>query len=102
MNTAHTLLRTLARRTAARLLGASICAILAVSLFVGLTARAQQTAPRDFSKESARQSRVWVRDGVIYEIFPRAFSAEGNFNGVTARLDALKDLGVNILWLMPI
>jgi glycosidase len=43
-----------------------------------------------------------VRDGVVYEIYPRAFSPEGNFNGVTARLDDLKDLGVNILWLMPI
>jgi glycosidase len=43
-----------------------------------------------------------VRDGVVYEIFPRNFSSEGNFNGITARLDELKDLGVTILWLMPI
>ncbi len=44
----------------------------------------------------------WVRDGVIYEIYPRAFSPQGNFNAITARLDELKDLGVTILWLMPI
>jgi cyclomaltodextrinase len=44
----------------------------------------------------------WLRQSVVYEIFPRNFSAEGNFNGITARLDELKDLGVNILWLMPI
>lgn len=44
----------------------------------------------------------WVRDGVIYEIYPRAFSQQGNFNAITARLDELKDLGVTILWLMPI
>ena len=50
----------------------------------------------------ARTSPDWLRDGVIYEIFPRNFSAEGNFNGITARLDELKDLGVNVLWLMPI
>ena len=62
---------------------------------------AQQSA-RDVSREQARSSRDWVRDGVIYEIYPRAFSAQGNFNGITARLDDLKDLGVNILWLMPI
>jgi len=62
---------------------------------------AQQPA-RDFSKAQARSTRDWVRDGVIYEIFPRAFSAQGNFNGITARLDDLKALGVNILWLMPI
>ena len=44
----------------------------------------------------------WLRDGVVYEIYPRNFSADGDFNGITARLDELKDLGVNILWLMPI
>jgi glycosidase len=50
----------------------------------------------------ARTSPEWLRDGVIYEIFPRDFSRAGNLNGVTARLDELKDLGVNILWTMPI
>ena len=57
---------------------------------------------RDVSKESARPVRDWVRVGVIYEIYPRAFSPQGNFNAITARLDELKDLGVTILWLMPI
>ncbi len=50
----------------------------------------------------ARTAPQWLRDGVIYEIFPRDFSTDGNFNGITARLDELKDLGVNILWLMPV
>ncbi len=49
-----------------------------------------------------RSAPQWVRDGVVYEVFPRNFSAEGNFNAITARLDELKDLGVTILWLMPI
>jgi len=62
-----------------------------------------QERQRDVSKESARADiPAWVRAGVVYEIFPRVFSAEGNFNGVTAQLDRLKELGVNILWLMPI
>jgi cyclomaltodextrinase len=67
-----------------------------------LCVTAVQQPSRDVSKESARPARDWVRDGVIYEIYPRAFSSEGNFNGVTAQLDRLKDLGVTILWLMPI
>ncbi|HKP36216.1 MAG TPA: alpha-amylase family glycosyl hydrolase [Pyrinomonadaceae bacterium] len=58
--------------------------------------------PVNYSKETARAPRPWVRDGVIYQIYPRNFSAEGNFKGITAQLDRLKDLGVNILWLMPI
>src|SRR5690242_11353491 len=52
--------------------------------------------------QQARAVPEWVRDGVIYEIYPRAFSQQGNFNAITARLDELKDLGVTILWLMPI
>src|SRR6185312_12380723 len=62
---------------------------------------AQQPAP-DVSRQSARPTRDWVRDGVVYEIYPRAFSPAGNFDGITARLDDLKALGVDILWLMPI
>jgi cyclomaltodextrinase / maltogenic alpha-amylase / neopullulanase len=63
---------------------------------------AGQQPSSDVSGVPARQSRDWVRDGVVYEIFPRAFSPEGNFNGITAQLDRLKDLGVTVLWLMPI
>jgi cyclomaltodextrinase / maltogenic alpha-amylase / neopullulanase len=74
--------------------------LIAALLFISSTPAA--LSQRDVSREAARQSRAWVRDGVIYEIFPRQFSAQGNFNGVTAQLDRLKELGVTILWLMPI
>ena len=59
-------------------------------------------ADRDYSKEQARTVAPWVRDAVVYELYPRAFSAEANFNGITARLAELKDLGVDVIWLMPI
>ena len=41
-------------------------------------------------------------DVVMYEINPGAFSAAGNFNGITAGLDSIKSLGINTIWLMPI
>jgi glycosidase len=50
----------------------------------------------------ARHSPEWLRDGVIYEVNTRTFSAAGNFRGVTEQLPRLKELGVNILWLMPV
>ncbi len=50
----------------------------------------------------ARVSPEWLKSGVIYQIFPRAFSQEGTLSGVTNRLDNLHSLGANILWLMPI
>jgi len=39
---------------------------------------------------------------VIYELFVRQFSPQGNFAGVTKEIPRLKELGVDILWLMPI
>ena len=56
----------------------------------------------DVAKLPARTSPDWLRNGVIYEIFPRNFSAAGDLNGVIAQLDRLKSLGVTILWTMPI
>lgn len=41
-------------------------------------------------------------DAVMYQVNMRAFSQSGNFAGVTARLDSIRDLGVNVLYLMPI
>jgi glycosidase len=73
---------------------------LACSLLL-LAATAAQ-AERDCSQLTAQSGPEWLRDGVIYEVFPREFSREGNLNGVTARLDELKNLGVNVLWIMPI
>jgi glycosidase len=57
---------------------------------------------KDWSAESARPVPDWVRDAVVYEVFPRAFSARGDLAGVTARLDHVRDLGATVLWLMPI
>ncbi len=65
-------------------------------------APAAAPAAHDYSRDQARSSPAWLHDGVIYQIFPRNFSASGDFNGVTAQLDRLQQLGVNILWLMPI
>lgn len=41
-------------------------------------------------------------DIVMYEINPTAFSATKNLQGITNRLDNLKALGVNTIWIMPI
>src|SRR5258708_32944256 len=78
---------------------AVIAAFLAVSVTLS---PAVVLGHRDVSGQKARQPLPWVRDAVIYEIFTRDFSPRGTFDGVTAQLDRLKDLGVTILWLMPI
>jgi glycosidase len=41
-------------------------------------------------------------DVTIYQVNIRSFSGQGNFNGIIPRLDSIKDLGANVIFLMPI
>ena len=44
----------------------------------------------------------WSRDATIYQINQRHFTPEGTFRAAEAHLPRLRDLGVDILWLMPV
>lgn len=72
------------------------------TVFLASCVFGQQQPSRDVSKETARSSQDWVRDAVIYQIWERAYSQKGDFNSITADLDRIKNLGVDVLWLMPV
>src|ERR1700754_5363423 len=42
------------------------------------------------------------RDVSLYQVNMRSFSRNGDLKGVTARLDSIKALGINVIYLMPI
>ncbi|MDE6297730.1 MAG: alpha-amylase [Muribaculaceae bacterium] len=44
----------------------------------------------------------WSRNAVIYEVNVRQATPEGTFEAFLPQIDRLKDLGVDILWFMPI
>jgi maltose alpha-D-glucosyltransferase / alpha-amylase len=49
---------------------------------------------------------TWYKRGVIYEVHVRAFcdsngDGAGDFPGLTSKLDYLRDLGINAIWLLP-
>ncbi|TVR34442.1 MAG: alpha-amlyase [Balneolaceae bacterium] len=44
----------------------------------------------------------WIKSATIYQINTRQFTKEGTFNAARKHLPRLKDLGVDIIWLMPI
>ncbi len=48
----------------------------------------------------------WWQNAVFYEIYPRSFADSnndgiGDLNGITSKLDYLKDLGVDAIWITP-
>jgi glycosidase len=51
-------------------------------------------------------NRPWWKDAIGYQVFPRTFydsndDGIGDLKGIIAKLDYLKDLGVNLLWICP-
>ena len=49
----------------------------------------------------------WWRDAVIYQIYPRSFQDSngdgiGDLRGIIQRLDYLKELGIDAIWLSPV
>jgi maltose alpha-D-glucosyltransferase/alpha-amylase len=57
-------------------------------------------------EQRAADDPLWYKDAVIYEIHVRAFfdsdgDGRGDFQGLTAKLDYLRDLGVTAIWLLP-
>jgi oligo-1,6-glucosidase len=51
--------------------------------------------------------RQWWKEAVVYQIYPRSFndttgSGSGDLPGITAKLDYLADLGVDVVWLSPV
>jgi glycosidase len=65
------------------------------------TGEASQQTPGDlYRRRTAVASPRWLADGVIYQLSVRAFG--GTFDGVRARLGHLQELGVSIVWMMPV
>ncbi|WP_170849418.1 glycoside hydrolase family 13 protein [Azotobacter beijerinckii] len=49
---------------------------------------------------------AWWKEAVVYQVYPRSFNDTngdgiGDLNGITAKLDYLKTLGVDVIWLSP-
>ena len=54
-----------------------------------------------------KERRAWWKEAVVYQIYPRSFADSngdgiGDLNGITAHLDYLKELGVDVIWVSPV
>ncbi|HHV13478.1 MAG TPA: alpha-glucosidase [Clostridiales bacterium] len=53
------------------------------------------------------EARNWWKEAVVYQIYPRSFMDSngdgiGDLKGIISKLDYLKDLGVDVIWLSPV
>lgn len=62
------------------------------------------TAITEPEKPTFEKPRVpdWHKNATIYEVNTRHFTPEGTFNAFEAHLPRLKEMGIDILWFMPI
>jgi alpha-glucosidase len=75
------------------LLGASAC-------FATARGKAQTKSGVDAA------GHAWWQNAVFYEIYPRSFADSnnngiGDLNGITSKMDYLKELGINAIWITP-
>ncbi len=72
----------------------------------------QACQPKERNSESSNMAKqdsthAWWKEAVVYEVYPRSFKDSngdgiGDLKGVEQKLDYLKALGVNVIWLCPI
>lgn len=87
------------RPTTALALTALTLAALALTACATSSAPASPYAPQPYIRLTHAD---WTRDAVIYQLNTRQFTAEGNFRAAQAELPRLADMGIDIIWLMPI
>ena len=51
--------------------------------------------------------KAWWKESVVYQIYPRSFCDSngdgiGDLKGITSKLDYLKELGIDVIWLSPV
>lgn len=51
--------------------------------------------------------KKWWKEAVVYQIYPRSFNDSngdgiGDLNGITEKMDYLKELGIDVIWLSPV
>lgn len=78
-------------------------AILALlTAIVLLSSCTNNKTPLDVKSGVETVNAEWTRDAVLYELNVRQFTDEGTFAAVEGHIERLKDLGVDVIWFMPV
>src|SRR5574337_1903195 len=73
-------------------------------LFASLCFSPALAQPKHTGRDA--EGHQWWQHAVFYEIYPRSFADSnndgiGDLNGIASKLDYLKDLGVDAIWITP-
>lgn len=81
-----------------------ICLVLVVAVVLGACKNEPKKDTAELEEHTAYKpvSDEVLEEGVIYEANIRQYSEEGSFNAFTKDIPRLKELGVKVIWLMPI
>ena len=72
-----------------------------VLLSISIVAAIISCNPKQETKQEVFELPA-IEDIVMYQVNPRVFAPDHSLNAVAARIDSIRDLGVNIMWVMPI
>ncbi len=78
-----------------------VLSLLVLTIACGTQEQTSETTTTD-TTATPPPAPDWAKNATIYEVNTRQFSPEGNFKAIEAQLPRLKELGVDIIWLMPI
>lgn len=97
------LISNLKLRTVARLTGKK----LGTDFFDALLHLVNSEPDKPLARRDGKITRTWWKEAVFYQIYPRSFCDSngdgiGDLQGIIGKLDYLKELGVDALWLSPI
>ncbi len=73
-----------------------------ILLVVAIILGACTNSPKTQENQAVENPLSWSDDAVMYEVNVRQYTPEGTFNAFAEHLPRLKELGVEILWFMPI
>ncbi len=80
----------------------AVIALIAGLVACGVDTPATKTSPYEPKSYSSVRHAEWLKNAVIYQLNTRQFTEEGTFNAAAKQLPRIKELGADIVWLMPI
>lgn len=81
--------------------------LFALAFLLAFTSCKNAEKPASMTDNSGFSDRKWWKEAVVYQIYPRSFKDSdgdgiGDLKGIISKLDYIKSLGIDVVWLNPI